>query len=117
MGAEETRRAMQRWYDDMWSKKDFALVPEIAGPVYTRHEPNGTRSITADEYRDQLVSFGPNLDVQDLTYRLVVEDDMVTAIGRWKLNGTVQHWVQAFSVETGKLVQTWRSGNASGWEW
>ncbi|MCA9509477.1 MAG: hypothetical protein R3E88_01470 [Myxococcota bacterium] len=117
MSAAETRRAMERWYDDMWSKKAFELVPEIAGPVYTRHEPNGTRAITAEEYRDQLLQFGPNLDVQELTYRLVVEDDMVTAIGRWKLNGAVQHWVQAFRVQNGKLVETWLSGIASDCEW
>lgn len=117
MGADETRRAMQRWYDEMWSKKAFDLVPEIAGPIYTRHEPNGTRSISATDYRDQLKTFGPNLDVKELTYRLVVEDDMVTAIGRWKLNGNVQHWVQAFRVENGKLVETWLTGITSGCEW
>ena len=53
--AEESKAALVRWYDEMWFRKNFELVPECVGPNYTRHEPGGTRTITAEEYRDFLV--------------------------------------------------------------
>ena len=54
MGAEETKAVLRRWYDEMWSQKNPDLVTELAGPDYVRHEPNGTRSLTAREYQEQL---------------------------------------------------------------
>ncbi len=87
-----------------------AVVPEIAGPIYTRHEANGTRQVTAEEYRDALAGNLSNAVVEDLRYRLIAEDDRVVAIGTWKIDGQQWDWVQAFRVEGGKLVETWLSG-------
>ena len=52
--AGDARAVLTRWYDEMWARKNFDLVPEIAGPTYTRHEMGGTREVTAAAYRDQL---------------------------------------------------------------
>ena len=82
--AAEAKAVLSRWYDEMWSQKNFALVPEIAGPVYTRHEANGTRQVTAEEYRDALAGSLSEAVVEDLRYRLIAEDDRVVAIGTWK---------------------------------
>ena len=113
--AAEAKAVLSRWYDEMWSQKNFALVPEIAGPVYTRHEANGTRQVTAEEYRDALAGSLSEAVVEDLRYRLIAEDDRVVAIGTWKIDGAQWDWVQAFRVEGGKLVETWLSGiNFSG---
>ena len=117
MGAEDTKAVLRRWYDEMWSRKEPALVTELAGPDYVRHEPGGTRTISAQEYRGQLEAMMPKLDVQDLEYDLIAEGDRVVAIGSWRLNGTPQNWVQAFRVENGKLVETWLSGIAADCEW
>ena len=55
MSQIETNKAlMRRWYDEMWAKLDFDLIPELAGPEYTRHDVVGERTVTAEEYRDQL---------------------------------------------------------------
>ena len=108
--AAEAKAVLSRWYDEMWSQKRFDLVPEIAGPRYTRHEANGTRQVTAEEYRDALAGNLSEAVVEDLRYRLIAEDDRVVAIGTWKIDGQQWDWVQAFRVEGGKLVETWLSG-------
>jgi hypothetical protein len=107
--SERSKEALRRWYDDMWAKKDFALVPELAGPLYTRHETSGTRVVTAEEYRDSLLALA-DAEIEDLRYHLVAEGERVVAIGSWRFNGQQWDWVQAFRVEDDKLVETWLSG-------
>ena len=114
--AEESKAVLRRWYDDMWAKKDFALVPELAGPLYTRHETSGTRVVTAEEYRDSLLGLADAV-IEDLRYHLVAEGDRVVAIGSWRFNGQQWDWVQAFRVEDDKLVETWLSGIGVGSNW
>lgn len=114
--AEASKAVLRRWYDEMWARKNFALVPEIAGPTYTRHEAGGSRTITAEEYRDSLLGLADAV-IEDLRYHLVAEDDRVVAIGSWRFNGQQWDWVQAFRVEGGKLVETWLSGIGTTSEW
>lgn len=114
--AEGSKAVLRRWYDDMWAKKDFALVPEIAGPRYTRHESSGSRTITAEEYRDSLLGLA-DASIEDLRYHLVAEGDRVVAIGSWLFNGQQWDWVQAFRVEDDKLVETWLSGIGTTSNW
>ena len=114
--AEESKAVLGRWYDDMWAKKDFALVPEIAGPLYTRHEASGSRTVTAEEYRDSLLGLA-DAEIADLRYHLIAEGDRVVAIGSWMFNGQQWDWVQAFRVENHKLVETWLTGIAFSANW
>lgn len=116
MSTEQTKAVLRRWYDEMWSKKNADLIPELAGPVYVRHEPGGTRSVTAEEYREQTAAVCAGWEITDLRYSLVGEGDLVVAIGSWKINGDPMDWVQAFRVENGKLVETWLSGIAKVWD-
>ena len=108
--ASDPRGILTRWYDEMWAKKAFHLVPEIAGPTYVRHEMGGTREISAEDYRDQLLASAQDWEISDFTYRLITEGDFATAIGSWKVNGKQWDWVQAFRVADGKIVETWLSG-------
>jgi len=40
----------------MWKKRSFKEnMAELAGPLYTRHEPNGTRTITVEEYCEETI--------------------------------------------------------------
>lgn len=107
---EASKAALNRWYDDMWFQKNFDLVPDCVGPSYTRHEAGGTRTITAEDYRDFLKTAMVDAVIADGRYRLIAEDDHVVAIGSWTFNGEQWDWVQAFRVENGKLVETWLSG-------
>jgi hypothetical protein len=110
MPADDPKAVLRRWYDEMWSQKNTDLIPELAGPVYLRHESGGTRSVTAEEYRDQTAAIVVNWEISDMRYSLIAEIDKVVAIGSWKVNGKQMDWVQAFRVEKGKLVETWLSG-------
>jgi predicted SnoaL-like aldol condensation-catalyzing enzyme len=118
VGVEENKAVMRRWYDEMWSKCDFALIPEIAGPRYTRHDLGGTRTVTAEEYRDQLNATAKDWKISDFHYFLTGEGDYVTAIGSWKVNDTLQwDWVQVFRIESGKIVETWLPAMATEGKW
>jgi predicted SnoaL-like aldol condensation-catalyzing enzyme len=119
MTREEANKAlMRRWYDEMWARLDFALIPELAGPTYTRHDVRGTRVVTAEEYRDELLAVATQWTISHFSYHLIAEGDYVTSIGTWKVNGTMQwDWVQAFRVADGKLVETWLPAFAADGKW
>lgn len=122
MTTAETKELLVRWYDEMWSQGRAELIPELAGPIYTRHEMSGTRSVTAEEYRDQTAGFLTHVSVHDMKYCLVAEGDKVCAVGSWRLrgrpgaagdwgpDGKQWDWVQLFRAEDGRLVETWLSG-------
>jgi predicted SnoaL-like aldol condensation-catalyzing enzyme len=110
MSTEATKAVLRRWYDEMWAAKNADLVPELAGPLYTRHEMGGTRTIDAEAYREQVRGLMDNAEISDMRYRLIAEGDRVCAVGSWKLDGKQWDWVQLFRVENGKLVETWLSG-------
>lgn len=107
---ERTKAVLRRWYDDMWVQGNWQLVPELAGPTYTRHEFGATRVVTADEYAEQVRAVCESTTFTDLSYRLIGEGDRVCAIGQWRANGAQWTWVQAFRVADDKLVETWLSG-------
>jgi predicted SnoaL-like aldol condensation-catalyzing enzyme len=118
VSAEANKALLRRWYDEMWTNCAFDLVPELAGPTYTRHDMVGTRTVTAEEYRDQLVQTSSDWKVSDFSYFLMAEGDFVTAIGSWKLNGAMQwDWVQTFRVENQKIVETWLPAMATEGKW
>lgn len=108
--AASAKAVLHRWYDEMWSPGNWSLVPEIAGPTYTRHEMGGTRVVSADEYQQQVRSLCESVTITDMRYRLAAERDLVTAIGSWKVDGKQWDWVQVFRVENNKVVETWLSG-------
>ena len=119
MSREEANKAvLRRWYDEMWSNLDFDLIPQLAGPTYTRHDVRGTRSVTAEEYRDELLPMKGQWTISDFHYFLMAEGDYVTAIGTWKINGAMQwDWVQTFRLEDEKLVETWLPAMATEGRW
>ncbi len=129
MSGEETKAVVRRWYDDMWAKGRADLIPELAGPIYTRHEMGGTRIVSAEEYRDQTSAFMAQIVVEKLKYSFVAEGDKVCVVGTWTIkgadgkpgqwgeNGKQWDWVQVFRAEKGRLVETWLAGIAMESSW
>lgn len=119
MGLEEDNKAiLRRWYDEMWAHNRFEIVPELAGPHYTRHDMVGTRTVTAEEYRDQLLQTSKDWRISDFHYFLMAEGDYVTAIGTWKIDESMQwDWVQTFRIEDGRIVETWLPAMATEGRW
>ncbi len=107
--ATGNKAILTRWYDQMWAKCDFDLIPEIAGPIYTRNDTGGPhRAYTAEQYRDTLKAVGKDWKISDFKYFLIGEKDLVIAVGTWKMgSGRQWDWVQAFRIQNGKMVETW----------
>lgn len=112
MTTEDTMRVVEAWYDHA-SRGEWERIPGVAGPAYTRHEPDGTRVVTGDEYaaeiRDQLQKRG----VLRWEPTAFADGDMafVTLVARGTPTGDIST-VQAFRVADGKLVETWISAIA-----
>jgi predicted SnoaL-like aldol condensation-catalyzing enzyme len=106
---EQNKRALRRWYNDMWGKCNHLLVPDIAGPKYLRHDLTGANNLmTSEQYRD-IVEIGlQNEAVTDFTYFLIAEGDYVASLGRYLLTkGRQWDWVQLFRLENAAMVETW----------
>ncbi len=115
---EDNKALLRRWYDEMWASCNFALIPELAGPSYTRHDMVGTREVSAEEYRDQLFETSRSWSITDFRYFLMAEGDYVTAIGSWRVNDAMQwDWVQTFRIASGKIVETWLPAMATEGKW
>ena len=112
--AAEHARVVERWIDDVWHDGRVALVPEIVGPTYLRHELNGTRSVTPAEYAAEIISVRRALpDVRFLVHDCYAVGDRVWL--RWTMVGTsaqtgeaVQRvGMQVYRLDGGRLVETW----------
>ena len=43
---EQNKTVLKRWYDEMWENYNFEdVMPKLDGPLYTRYESNGTRTM------------------------------------------------------------------------
>ena len=90
MSREDQNKAlMRRWYDEMWANLDFAKIPELAGPNYTRHDVRGTRVVTAQEYRDELLPVAQTHGIQNWRQRLGVESARSTPDDHRLFNSSV----------------------------
>ncbi len=113
MTIEATNRGvLEHWYDHMWGKTDFDLIPQIAAEKYLRHDMTGANNLMpAENYRDMLKPVLGHLAVEEFQYYLVTEGDYVGALGRFLLEGG-RHWdwVQVFRLADGRLAETWLTG-------
>ena len=56
MSIEENKRIMDRWLGEVWGKGRTELVLELAGLMYTRHEPEGNRVVRAEDYAKEIAT-------------------------------------------------------------
>ncbi len=114
---EENKAVVHRWMYEMWAERNWDLVPELVGPEYVRHESDGTRVVTAEQYRDQLRENvgeqGPDGYAQ---VDMFGEGDKVVVIWSVESPAPVSS-VQVYRVADGKLVETWYSRIVQGYAW
>ncbi|TGD70220.1 hypothetical protein E4634_21280, partial [Mangrovimicrobium sediminis] len=49
------RAVLEHWYDHMWGRTAFELIPSIAAPLYLRHDITGANNLMpAEAYSDML---------------------------------------------------------------
>jgi hypothetical protein len=123
-GATEHGRLIERWIDDVWHDGRVALVPEIVGPTYVRHELTGTRSVTPEAYAAEIASVRRALPgVRFLVHDCDAVGDRVWL--RWTMIGTSAQTgkavervgMQVYRLDGGRLVETWVLMPATNMAW
>ena len=123
---ERNKAVIRRWVDEMYAEARWELVEELAGPLYTRHEPTGTFTVTVEEQMALLKErYCGREEAQgrEVSYQLFAEGDKVCIMGTFKgyrkggEMDDVYHYVQVFRLEDGKILETWIPGFAKNVEW
>ena len=122
---EKNKAVVRRWVDEMYGEHNFDIMPELAGPLYHRHDPSGAYTVSVEEHIKTLKERYGGKDRQlEQSYRLFAEGDMVCMIGTskgYRKGGKTDHdvynYVQAFRLENGKIVETWFPGFAANVDW
>ena len=124
---EKNKAVVHRWFDEMYGVLNFDIMPELAGPLYLRHESSGTFTVSVEDHmevtKDRYIK-DENTKPPQQSYRLIAENDMVCVVGSsiaFRKGGDTDHdvlnFVQAFRLENEKIVETWFSGFARNVEW
>ncbi|MGD9933725.1 MAG: nuclear transport factor 2 family protein [Dehalococcoidia bacterium] len=113
---EASKRLLRRWYEEMYEQRRFAeLAPQLCGPIFRRHDANGTFNVTAEEYAERLTRGVVARDEREgrtrmiTDYRVFAGGDRVGVIATSARQGS---WVQTWRVEDGKFVESWFAGFA-----
>ena len=123
---ERNKAVIRRWVDEMYAEARWELVNELAGPLYIRHEPTGTFTVTVEEQMELLKerwSGREEAQSREYSYQLIAEGDKVCMMGTFKgyrIGGEkddVYHYVQVFRLEDGKIVETWGPPYVKNVEW
>ena len=83
----QNKAVIRRWVDEMYAEARWELVKELAGPLYTRHEPTGTFTVTVEEQMDLLkerYSGREEAQSREVSYDLFAERDKVCMIGTFR---------------------------------
>ena len=123
MSIEEVRAARDHWLQ-IWHEKRLELVTETLGVNYVRHEPNGTRTVTAEQYRDEIAATQKR--IPDIHFK--IEDEAITDNTwwvRWTMTGTntetgepvTRAGLQVYRVADGRIVETWAAAHEFGSTW
>lgn len=87
MSVEENKALVQRFYDEVWNKGNYAIADELIAPDGTRHDhdssgPNNPEIQKAAAAANRAVLENLHLTVENI----VAEGDWVAA--RWHMEGT-----------------------------
>ena len=122
MSIEEVREIMDRWFQ-VWNERRLDLVTETLGASYTRHEADGTRSVTAEQYRDEIAATQKRIpDVHFQVHDEAITDNTIWM--RWTRTGTnaetgemtTRAGLQIYRIADGRIVETWLAVSDSDWD-
>ncbi len=115
---ERNRETLLLWVDEIWGNGRLELVPEVVGPEYLRHEMNGTRVTTPEEYAKeiernrQFVEFMGHAGAFDGDLAWFRYSFRQTRPGGTE---TLGKGIQIYRLEDGKLVETWVMTEDGAW--
>jgi hypothetical protein len=123
MSKESVRDLFDRW-ERVWHDCEYDLISSCVGPRYIRHDEHGDRTVTREAYAAELA--GVHKDRPGI--RVVVYDHSFTDDHAWfrfsfqwpdQKTGEKQSraGMQSYSIEGGKLVETWITLRPPGTSW
>lgn len=123
MSIEEVRATRDYWLQ-IWNERRLELVTETLGANYLRQEPAGTRTVTAEQYGDEIAATQKR--IPDIHFK--IEDEAITDNTwwvRWTRTGTntengepvTRASLQVYRVADGRIVETWAAANEIGSTW
>ena len=123
MSKEEVRAAANLWRQ-VWNEGRLDLVSEALAASYIRHEPNGTRTVTMEQYREEIAAMQKRIPNINFTFHDEVITDNTWWV-RWTLNGTnaetsepaARSGLQVYRIANGRLVETWWALHGGGPNW
>lgn len=115
---------IRAWTEDVWHGGDMERAAECIGDTYTRHDPQGNRVVTRDEYIAEIRALRERMP--DIHFHL---DDFALSgdriWGRFRMTGNNKETgqpmnvsiLQLYRVEDGRLVETWAAFAPEGHDW
>lgn len=114
---------MARYWNEVWGNGDLDLVGELFGQPYVRHNRNGSKSLTHDDVRRDLVQYWRTLR----SPRVQIDDQVVSGDRVWTRltvrgvnadsgDETPVSFIQIARVAGGLIAETW-SLNAPEVDW
>jgi hypothetical protein len=122
MSKAEVQAARDRWMQ-VWNEGRLDLVSETLAASYIRHEPDGTRTVTMEQYREEIAATRK----RQPDIHLTPNDEAITEDRwwvRWTSNGTDAETgerittasIQVYRIVRGRILETWW-GRRAGTSW
>ena len=108
---------LQRWWNELWGAGNLDVLGELLAPLYTRHDQNGTRTFTVEQYRDEIDRYTDLMEGARTTI-----DDMAVAGDRVWARCTTHTatlaspddlaplaiaWMIVHRLEGGRIAESW----------
>ncbi len=123
MSREAVCELFDNW-ERVWNERQLDLLPDCVAPVYIRNEEAGRRSVSPQQYADELATLQKNRP----GLRIGVFDHEITDDSAWfRFSMTwndaqtneahIRSGFQQYRIADGKLAETWVAFLAAGGTW
>lgn len=114
MSDDELQAFLRQWWEGVWGEGAVDLVDELVANTYVSHTETGSRRLTREELKAQLVEDQRGLHLAATAVDdIAVEGDKVwlraTSRGTDEATGAtaLQTWLALYRFEEGLLVEGW----------
>ena len=102
------------WGEEVWGKGNTELMTELVTPIYTRHNGDGTREVTREEYGLE-VKANLGREMKFLMQDTSIDNDLLWIRYSGSANDpngnpVTFKGIQVYRFEHGKLTETWVMG-------
>ncbi len=112
----ENKLIVQRLMDEVWNKRNLAVIDEIIGRHHVNHDPSTPKLGTGpDAYADLVKLYTGALDTQFNIEDLIAEGDRVVI--RWTVRGRHDVDLTGITIHRisgGKIAESWGNWDALG---